>query len=170
PYTPHAVNTVEADEKAERIIADSGAEVRFGGSRAFYRRSEDFIQLPRMEFFENTEGYYATALHELTHWTGHESRLNRDTSGFGSPAYAREELIAEMGSMFLSAETDIPQTPGHFANHAAYVESWISLLKGDLNTLFKAASEANKAAEFLLRRERERDRESRTPDIEEGAA
>ena len=173
PYVPHTVNAIEADEKAERIIADSGAEIRYGGGRAFYRHSEDFIQLPKTEFFEDTAGYYATLLHELVHWTGHESRLHR-TSGsvMGSPEYAREELVAEMGSMFLSAETDIPQTPEHFANHAAYVESWIILLKSDPNALFKAASEANRAAEFLLRKEREREKEAQgqEPDIEEGAA
>jgi len=173
PYMPRAVNMIEADEKAERIISDSGAEIRYGGGRAFYRRSEDFIQLPRTEFFEDTAGYYATLLHELVHWTGHESRLHRTLgSVMSSPEYAREELVAEMGSMFLSAETDIPQTPEHFANHAAYVESWISILKGDSNALFKAASEANKAAEFLLKhkREREQEKEAQIPDIEEGAA
>ena len=173
PYMPRAVNTVEVNGKAERIVSDSGAEIRYGGGQAFYRHSEDFVQLPKTEFFEDTAGYYATLLHELVHWTGHESRLHRTLgSVMGSPEYAREELVAEMGSMFLSAETDIRQTPEHFANHAAYVESWISILRGDPNALFKAASDANKAAEFLLMKERARDREkeAQVTDIKEGVA
>ena len=170
-YVPSHVNSVDVNEKAERIIADSGARIRRGGCRAFYRRNDDFIQLPPTEFFIDTAGYYATFLHELVHWTGHETRLNRKMTGFkDSPSYAREELVAELGSMFLSAETDIPQTKEHFANHAAYVDSWISLLRSDPNALFKAAAEANKAAEFLLVKERARENGTSEPDIEEGAA
>ena len=171
PYIPTVISEIEANEKAEKILSASGAEIRHGGCRAFYRYSEDFIQLPPKETFTSDEGYYSTALHELSHWTGHESRLNRDMSGIkGSPAYAREELVAELGAMFLSAETDIQQTQEHFDNHAAYVDSWISLLKGDPNVLFKAAADANKATEFLLRKEHDRGKVALEPDIEEGAA
>ncbi len=167
-YSPAPINAVEANGKAERIIADSGADIRHEGFRAFYSPGEDCVRLPGPEFFMDTASYYATALHELTHWTGHGSRLGRNLDGEkGSPSYAREELAAEIGSMFVSAETGIPQTEEHFKNHAAYVGGWISLLKSDPDALFKAASDANKAAEFLLKKERERAQEQ---DGEEQAA
>ena len=171
PYMPNLVNAVEANEKADRVISDSGADIRHGGYSAFYRRKDDFIQIPKQGFFADTAGYYAALLHELIHWTGHEARLNRpyDTL-MGSPAYAREELVAEMGSMFLSAETGIPQSAEHFQNHAAYIEGWVTLLRSDSNILFKTAAEASKAAEFLLTKEREREKEAYESGIEEGAA
>ena len=169
-YNPASINAVESSEKAEKIIKDSGADIRHKGFRAFYRPSEDFIQIPPMMYFTDTAGYYATILHELVHWTGHKSRLDRDKCGkYGSPSYAREELVAEIGSIFVSAETGIPQTEEHFENHAAYVGSWISLLASDNNAIFKAASDANKAAEFLLQKERAREPVSTPESVEEVA-
>lgn len=145
-------------EVAERIMADSGADIRYGGNRAFFSPDDDFIALPRRELFGNAANFYATALHELAHWTGHKSRLARDLSGSkGTAKYAREELIAEMTAVFLSIETGIPQTPEHFENHAAYVASWVHLLKSEPDALFKAASAASKAAEYLLKAERARE-------------
>ena len=157
-YKPEAVSSIEANEKAERILADSGADIRHGGSRAFYSPKEDYIQVPVRENFMDTAGYYATVLHELGHWTGGSSRLNRNLTGRkGTTLYAREELVAEMCAMFVSAETGIPQTEEHFENHAAYIESWINLLTSDSDALFKAAADANRAAEYILKAERDRE-------------
>ena len=158
-YKPNTLTAGEANEKAERIIADSGAVIRHGGNRAFYSPEDDYIQLPVRENFIDAAGYYATVLHELGHWTGGKSRLNRDLTGRKSSIpHAREELVAEMCAMFVSAETGIPQTKEHFENHAAYIESWISLLTSDPNALFKAAADANKAAEYILKAERKREK------------
>ena len=157
-YKPDTLSATEASEKAERILADSGANIRHGGNRAFYSPQDDYIQVPVRENFIDKAGYYATVLHELGHWTGGKTRLNRDQTGRkGSIPYAREELVAEMCAMFVSAETGIPQTDEHFENHAAYIESWISLLTSDSNALFKAAADANRAAEYILKAERERE-------------
>ena len=145
--------------KADRIIADMSADIRHGGFEAFYNRSEDYIQVPKKEHFKTLSGYYATVLHELTHWSGAPSRLGREKGKmFGDEKYAREELVAEIASMFLSSETGIAMTDEHFKNHAAYISGWISLLKNDNDAIFRAASEASKAAEFILKTEREREK------------
>ena len=158
PYVPKVHNAVECSEKAERILKESGADIRHGGDSAFYAFEKDFIQLPAMEQFNSQADYYATALHELTHWTGHPSRLNREqTSDMKSEAYAREELVAEIGSMFVSAETGIPQTKEHLDNHASYVDFWIKAVEEDPNALFKAVSQAQKASEEILKHERIRE-------------
>ena len=170
-YAPPDFDAVEANEKAERILHDSGADIRHGGYEAFYNKRDDFIQLPCKEHFNDTESYYSTALHELTHWSGASSRLSRDLSGsIGTEGYAREELVAEISSMFISGETGIPQTEEHFKNHAAYIAGWISLLSSDNNALFKAVSDANKVAEYLLKyeREREKNNESSSDDMSSG--
>ena len=160
PYEPRIHNAIESSEKAERILSESGANIKHGGNEAFYNFSGDYIQLPDMERFNSQADYYATALHELTHWTGHPDRLNRDMSGDRqSEAYAREELVAEIGSMFVAAETGIPQTKEHFANHAAYVDYWIKEVEQDPNALFKAVSQAQKASEEVLKHERVREQE-----------
>lgn len=151
-YKAPEPNIFEAHEKAEKIISESGATIKFGGGRAFYSPSEDYIQLPKKTDFKSMEGYYSTALHELTHWTGHKSRLNRNIeNGFGTVSYAYEELIAEMGSLFIASSAKIPQVEGEFQNHASYVESWLNHLKKEPDMLFKAAAQASKAADFLLK-------------------
>ncbi len=133
------------------MIKSTSAEIRFGGNSAFYSSSQDFIQLPEKEQFLSQTDYYATVLHELGHWTGHHSRLNRDMGGDRhSKAYAREELVAEIASVFVSAETGIPQSQEHINNHAAYVQSWLEIIKDEPKALFKAISQAQKAADFLL--------------------
>ena len=152
PYTP-VVHDFDPIEKAEQIIQDSGAVIRHGGTRAFYSVSSDIITVPPKGTFDSTYDYYATTLHELGHWTGHPSRLAREFGSKRSATYAREELVAEMASVFISAETAIPQTPAHFANHAAYVAHWINLLKSDGDALFRAARDASKAADYILRKE-----------------
>ena len=160
PYQPKERNPIETSEKAERILRESGAEIRHGGSEAFYNRTEDYIQVPEMGQFRSQADYYATNLHELGHWTGHPSRLNREASSdMNSESYAREELVAEITSMFVSSETGIPQTQEHFDNHASYVDHWVKAIKEDPNALFRAVSQAQKASEEILKYERVRERE-----------
>jgi len=119
--------------------------------RAFYSRSEDAVHLPQQDAFRSAADYYGTALHELAHWSGHPTRLNRPTLNesyrFGDPNYAKEELRAELASVFLSAERGIPHNP---EQHAAYVGSWIKALQDDKNEIFRAAKDAHKAADFIL--------------------
>lgn len=152
PYAvPKQMESDERSERIEEIISNSGADIRHGGFRAFYSPSGDFIQMPERVYFVNVESYYATLLHELSHWTAHEKRLNRHLSAFkGSLEYANEELIAEISSMFLCSALEIAQTQEHFDNHAAYVGSWIKILGSDHNAIFKASSEAEKITDFLM--------------------
>ena len=160
PYVPKARNPIEDNEKAERILKESGAEIRHGGNEAFYNRTNDYIQLPEKGQFKSQADYYASALHELGHWTGYSSRLNRPASSdMKSETYAKEELVAEISSMFVSAETGIPQTKEHFENHAAYVDYWVKAVKEDPNALFRAVNQAQKASEEILKYERVRERE-----------
>lgn len=162
--TPYVYDSTEKNvpagcDKAERILRESGADIRHGGDGAFYVPSRDFINLPVIENFKTSADYYATALHELSHWTGHKSRLNRYMGGyFGSPKYAFEELVAEISSMFVSSETGIDQTKEHFDNHASYVGDWLEVIKEDRDALFKAAKLAHQATEEILKHERERER------------
>lgn len=160
PYQPKNRNQIEDNEKAERILRESGAEIRQGGNEAFYNRTEDYLQVPEKGQFNSQADYYATCLHELGHWTGHPSRLNRETSSdMHSETYAKEELVAEITSMFVSAETGIPQTQEHFDNHAAYVDYWVKAVKEDPNALFRAVNQAQKASEEILKYERVRERD-----------
>jgi antirestriction protein ArdC len=153
---PKRVQAVHQDwvsvQVGERILENSGAAIRHDkNDRAFYDLKTDTIHLPSPGSFENAAGYYGTALHELSHWSGHSSRLNRETltdpSRFGGQAYAREELRAELASVFLAAERGIPYNP---EQNAAYLDSWIKALRNDKNEIFRAAHDAHKAADFLL--------------------
>lgn len=143
------------ESAAEHILIASGAKVFHDQSdRAFYSPSRDEIHLPPKQAFPGADRYYATALHELGHWSGHESRLGRDLSGrFGSQDYAREELRAELASFFLSSRLGLPHDPG---NHAAYVESWIKVLRKDHNEIHRAAKDAEKITELVLQYQKER--------------
>lgn len=135
-------------ERAEVVMRNSGASIIEGGTRAFYNPMKDDVRLPDRERFRSPENFYAVALHELTHWTGHKSRLARDLKNrFGTEAYAMEELVAELGAAFLSAETGVK---GKLEHHASYVESWLRVLKGDKKAIVTAASAASKAAKFIL--------------------
>ncbi len=137
---------------AEDVIAASGVEFRIGGDRAFYVPSLDYVQVPPQPVFFEQINYYRTCLHELTHATGHPKRLNRDlTNPFGSKYYAREELVAEMGAAFLCAALGIVPT----VRHADYLASWLGVLREDSRAIFRAASQASKAADWLLARYRE---------------
>jgi antirestriction protein ArdC len=138
----------EPVERAESLIVQSKAVINHGGNDAYYSKFKDAIQLPLRQQFENETKYYAVALHELGHWTGHESRLNRPMEGrFGSEKYAREELRAEIASLMMGSELNI----GHnFGQHAAYVASWVKILKDEPFELFRAAADAQKIFDFVL--------------------
>ena len=132
---------------AEALIAATGADVRIGGAEAFYSPCADYVQVPPQPAFHHQIDYYRTVLHELGHWTGHGTRLARDQTGrFGSAAYAREELVAELASAFLCASLGIAPT----VRHADYLGIWLAVLRSDSRAIFRAASQASKAAEFLL--------------------
>ena len=133
--------------RAEKLIAATGADFRIGGDRAFFVPSEDFIQVPPQPAFLDQINYYRTCFHELGHWTGHKSRLDRNLKGrFGSKDYAREELVAEMASAFICAAQSITPT----VRHTDYIASWLKVLKEDKRAIFRAASLASKAADFIL--------------------
>lgn len=134
---------------AEEYLNGVGATIKHSDEgRAYYRSSDDSITMPHFEMFKTAEGYYGTLAHELVHWTGHESRLNRDLKNkFGSDAYAAEELVAELGSAMLCATLGVEQEPR--PDHAEYLAHWVSILKNDYRTLWTAASKASKAVEFI---------------------
>jgi len=141
--------TEQRIDRVEKFFAATGATVRHGGNRAFYSPSSDHVQMPPFESFRDAESYYATLAHEGTHWTRHSSRLNRDfgRKRFGDEGYAVEELVAELGSAFLCADLEL--TPEVREDHASYIASWIKVLKNDKRAIFRAASHAQRAADFL---------------------
>lgn len=133
--------------EADALIAASGARFQMGGGEAFYSSSHDFVQVPPQAAFHEPVNWYRTALHELGHWTGHGSRLDRDQKGgFRSEAYAKEELVAEMAAAFTCASLGIAPT----VRHADYIASWLSVLREDEKAIFRAASQASKASDYLL--------------------
>ena len=138
-----------APEAAETIIASSGAVVRIGGDRAFYSPDTDHIQMPPKYAFVTAGGWCSTILHEASHWSGAESRLNRDLrNSFGSHDYAREELRAELAQMMICAELAISECD--FSNNAAYIASWLERLRSDRKEIFRAAADAQRIADYLL--------------------
>ncbi|MCB1694071.1 MAG: antirestriction protein ArdC, partial [Pseudomonadales bacterium] len=141
--------TLERITHAEAFFAATGADIRTGGNQAYYAIGEDFIRMPPFECFRDAECHAATLAHELTHWTRHPSRLDRDLGRkrFGDAGYAMEELVAELGSAFLCADLRI--TPEVRDDHASYLACWLEVLKNDKRAIFTAASHASKAAEFL---------------------
>ncbi len=135
-------------DAAEAFFAGTGAVVRYGGNRAFYSPSQDLVQMPPRDSFRDPESYAATLAHELTHWTSHPSRLARALGQrFGDDAYAAEELIAEIGAAFLCA--DLGVTPEPRPDHAGYLDHWLKVLKADSRAIFTAASQAQRAADYL---------------------
>jgi antirestriction protein ArdC len=143
------VDTTKRIERADSFFASTGASIRHGGTMAYYNVSQDFVQMPPFEAFRDAESYYATLAHETTHWTRHKSRLDRDfgRKRFGDEGYAMEELVAELGSAFLSADLDL--TPDVREDHASYIASWIKVLKDDKRAILNTASHAQRAADFL---------------------
>jgi len=143
-------------EKAEKLLLNSGATLFHSeADRAFYKLSTDSIHLPPKEQFKSAAHYYATALHELGHWSGHSSRLNRDLGNpFGSDAYAKEELRAEIASMLLGAELGIGHDP---SQHTAYIKSWIRVLEDDPLEIFRASADAEKIINHICALEQVQD-------------
>ena len=150
------ISEPERHARTEAILSNSSANIQhIEGDRAFYRHSTDSIILPQRHQFQTTDSYYATALHELGHWTGHPTRLDRDLSNpFGSEGYAREELRAEIASLMIGERLDIGHDPGQ---HAAYVGSWIKVLQDDPLEIFRASSDAEKIASFVMAFEQEKE-------------
>jgi antirestriction protein ArdC len=149
-YFPTAddLEPIEKIEKAEQYFGALGGDVRYSGDRAFYSPSEDFIQMPIADAFEDGEAFYGTLAHEYGHWTGAESRLDRKIqNGFGSPAYAKEELIAELSAAMLLGRLGISAAPR--ADHASYLASWLEVLKADKTAIRKAAGKAQAVVDYL---------------------
>ncbi len=144
-----ALVPLERIEAADRFFAATGADIRHGGTRAFYVEGSDYIQIPPFEAFRDAESYAATIAHELTHWTKHDKRLARNFGRvvYGDEGYAKEELVAELGAAFLCA--DIGITPEVMPDHAAYIASWLKALKNDKRLIFTAAAHAQRAVDYL---------------------
>jgi antirestriction protein ArdC len=139
-------NPDDRDELADEFLRTTGADIREGHGEALYVPSRDFIAMPAFGAFNGADHYYGTAFHELTHWAGHKSRLDRDLKNrFGSRNYAGEELVAELGAAFLCAEFGFDGD----LRHAGYIAHWIELLRADKRAFFTACSQASKAADYL---------------------
>lgn len=139
--------------RAESILSAWQVEVNFGGDRAFYSPANDRIGMPNLSAFVNPEAFYATWAHETIHSTGHKDRLGRDLyNDFGTPGYAREELVAELGAVMLCDRLEIGS---NMVNHAAYLSHWATLLKESPKVLYKVLSEARKAADLICPEERD---------------
>ena len=151
-WEPESAKTGEANsvEACESYLAKTGALVNRNAPNAFYSDSDDTVNLPPIELFKTTQGYYATLFHELTHWTGSPTRLARECAAKyhqDKKERAKEELIAELGAALLCGLLGIEQEPR--LDHAQYLKSWISLLKTDTNAFWSAASAASKAIDYL---------------------
>ena len=140
---------IEKIAHADEFFRNTGAEIIEGGNRACYSVATDQIRMPKIETFRDALSHAATLAHELTHWTRHPSRLDRDLGRkkWGDAGYAMEELVAELGSAFLCADLDL--NPEERDDHAAYIEHWLKVLKNDKRAIFSAASLATKAVDFL---------------------
>jgi antirestriction protein ArdC len=135
------------EPKVGALIKATGIDFRIGGSRAFYMPAQDYVQVPPPQAYFEPINWHRTALHELGHASGAPHRLNRDLSGsFGSKKYAFEELVAEMNAAFCCASLGIVPT----VRHADYIGSWLEVLREDNRAIVRAASQASKAADFLL--------------------
>jgi antirestriction protein ArdC len=137
---------IALDRDFDHMIGRTDVDLRHSGDRAFYAAGPDFVQMPYVSDFETVDTYRAVLAHEMTHWTGHKSRLNR-TFGqtFGDKNYAAEELVAEMGSAFMAAAYGFES----IVRHSDYIASWIKVLKDNPRALFSASSLAQKAVDFL---------------------
>ena len=142
-------------ERAEAFVAATGAEIEETGDRACYIPALDKILMPERQRFTGTdtssaaESFHAVLFHELVHWSGVKSRLDRDMTGrFGDAAYAMEELVAELGAAFICADLGI--TPEPREDHASYIKSWLAALKSDKKAIFTAAAKASQAAKWLF--------------------
>jgi antirestriction protein ArdC len=140
---------IERIEQADAFFQRIGATVKHGGNQAFYAPATDHIQMPPMQAFHNSTGYYSTLAHEHTHWTAKADRCDRQLGKrFGDSAYGAEELIAELGAAFTCAHLDLSTEPRE--DHAAYIASWLKVLKADSRAIFTAASKAQQACDWLI--------------------
>ena len=139
----------DRNEMVDQFVTNTNAKLCHGGERAFYSPLEDQVHMPDLERFKDADAYYATMLHELTHWTIRDERCPRKfrSSIFGTANYAREELIAELGAAFLCADLQISLTPR--PDHAEYIANWLEVLRNDKRAIFHAAATAQRAADFL---------------------
>jgi len=153
-YTPKAaVETplLERIEQADSFFNNVGAVVRHGGNQAYYSPTSDHIQMPPFQAFREAVSYYSTLAHEHTHWTANIARCDRQLGKrFGDNAYSAEELIAELGAAFICAQLGLSTEPR--ADHAAYIQSWLKVLKADKRAIFTAASKAQQACDWLVQR------------------
>jgi antirestriction protein ArdC len=142
---------------ADAFFANLGADIREGGNKAFYSPTGDFIQMPHFDAFVSAEAHATTLAHEAIHWTKAKPRLDRDfgRKSWGDEGYAREELVAELGSVFFAADLGLAIEPRD--DHAAYIKSWLTVLKNDKRAIFQAASFAEKAVTYLHDRQPIRD-------------
>jgi antirestriction protein ArdC len=136
-------------ETADRFFAATQVDIRVGGTRAYYAEGPDYVQMPPFETFRDAESHASVVAHELVHWTKHGTRLARDLGRVrhGDEGYAREELVAELGAAFLCADLEL--TPEVREDHAAYIATWITVLKRDTRAIFSAAAHAQRAADYL---------------------
>ena len=141
------INFAPADE----VIAATEADIRHGGNWAYFNIDGDFIQLPEKAAFASESDYYSTALHELAHWSGHATRLNRlnKLARFGDQSYSMEELVAELAAAYMTAALNIPNTAAE-KQSASYLAHWLSVLRADRTAIFTASSQAAKASDFVL--------------------
>lgn len=148
PEPADRLSDADRMEAAEEFFAKVGAQLRHGGTRAFYAPALDAIAMPPFATFESPASYYATLGHEHIHWTGHSRRLDRlEKTPKASEPYAREELVAELGAAFLCADLGISHEPRE--DHASYLASWLKVLRDDKRAIVTAASAAQRAANFL---------------------
>lgn len=139
------INTIQ---NAEDFFATVGVKVNHGGDRAFYVPSQDYVQMPNISAFTDSESYYATLAHETIHWSGAKTRCDRDFGKrFGDNAYAAEELVAEIGAAFLAAELGLYVEPRE--DHAAYISHWLKVMREDKKAIFTAASKAQQAVTWI---------------------
>lgn len=155
----HIIDPNDRIERAERILeywSENESKIVYGGSEAFYRPITDEVHLPSREDFYTMQEFYTTALHEIGHSTGHETRLHRDLkNSFGSPEYAKEELRAEIASMFMEQDLEISVSENHIQNNSAYIQSWHDEIKESPNVIFTAIADADKIAKFVIAKEKE---------------
>ena len=142
-------NPIQRIEHAEQFFAAMKADIRLGGTQAYYAQEHDYIRMPPFEAFSDAESYYATLAHESTHWTKHPSRLYREfgRKKYGDEGYAEEELVAELGAAFLCADLEL--TLQSREDHAAYIANWLRVLQNDKRAIFRAAAHAQRAADHL---------------------
>ncbi|MCP4303893.1 MAG: DUF1738 domain-containing protein [bacterium] len=148
PPAPAAATEIDRNALADTFIVNTGAQITYGHNHAAFLPAADRIELPAPKQFADTEALYSTTCHELTHWTGHTSRLSRDLAGrFGDDAYAAEELVAELGAAIACAPLGVAPTPRD--DHASYLAHWLKILDADPKALFAVAAKAQAAVDYL---------------------